>query len=102
MFRTSTATSEDAIRLTLKEIEKWKDSGHKDLGGDYSNINGDFFFEEGLTIIAAIPGLDVLRIPTVHLVTRMDLTWYKQAAEILVEFCQHGQTLADKKVVWSG
>ena len=53
--------------------------------GSYSNINGAFFFDgDGLKVRALIPGIR-LGGPCIHVIYESDLSWYRQALEIVEE-----------------
>ena len=63
------------------------------LYGDYgySNINGDFYFNEPQKVLAIIPGKQVLlgERDCVYVVTESDNTWYNNALEIVKETIEY-------------
>lgn len=94
---------EDALRIVREEMaprEEGADYGG--MRGSYSNINGDFFLDDPVDIIAAIPGVGPLGSPGVHLVYKSDMAWYIAATDVLLEFIRNAQSLADPVLHWSG
>lgn len=89
MFRgPSTKTSEDAIAWYREQVEKEKDMPPMFKGG-WSSGEGEYFGEDGMTVLAAMPGQDILGYPCVHLVYSLpdDATKsYIESADIVVEF----------------
>jgi len=90
-------SSEEAIQRVREEMDEKTERAFK----SYSNWKGDFFFGNPLTLVAAIPGVDPLGAPAVHLVQKEDLDWYVQAAEIVVEMCEFALTLENPRLIWS-
>lgn len=78
------------------------------LSGGWSSRDGFFAGPEGMTIVAAVHGRDVLGRECVYLVYRADeqVEWYAQTADIAAEFIEEAAYLIarDGKVemVWSG
>lgn len=71
---------------------------------DYSNAHGHFWFTEPLEVLAAIPGIDILGQPAVHLITKSDdenHEFYVQMADIVVEFLDRAIACDDPIIHWS-
>lgn len=80
MFATTDGPSstQDAIAAFLKVAN----------GGSQGcfSMRAGMFFVDGLSIVAAMPGVSSFG-PCTYLVYRNDLTWYRQALEIVAETC---------------
>jgi hypothetical protein len=98
----------DALKVVNEELDRYearpKDGKDSGWGGSYGNNKGDFFLDEPLKVIAAIPGVNALGTPSVHLVydDSKGFEWYVQAAEICEEFIEYALTLENPRVSWSG
>lgn len=94
-----------ALKVFLAERDQ-KEKQQSDYSA-YSSAKGHFWLKEGITIHAAIPGVDAFNQRAVHLVYRdtdENIDWYVQAAEIAAEMCDYvlAQPDADKYVLhWS-
>ena len=101
-----TASPVDAVNIHRKTFANRDNNAFQ----SFSNGEGVFFGkDEGLTVVSAIPGVDILGSPCVHLVMKdqnNNTDWYKQAAEITVEFIDLAIEVIKREgkveVVWSG
>lgn len=100
---------EEAIKKVTEEYKRHQEhlAQHPDrkdwIGGWYSNRSGHYFFgDKQLEVIAAFPTVDILGRRAVMLVSKRDITWYIQAAEITEEFIEYALTLDDPRISWSG
>jgi hypothetical protein len=84
----------ERVRKATQDKSEFDDSG-------YQTINGSFFLNHPLEVFAAIPGRDALGTPAIHLICKMDLTFYREASDILIEFID--RALACKRPIlhWS-
>src|SRR5690606_35830242 len=93
-------SEKQAVEISRKEIASNK-SGFFE---SYSNRDGVFFMDKPLEVIAAIPGVDPVNSPCVHLVYRMDkrtFEHYIAAMEIAIELIDYAKTLKDPMLLWS-
>lgn len=97
-------SSKDALSVFIKEMERSKEGGPE----SYSNINGEFHFEEPLEVLALIPGnnnsLGKKR-PCTYVVTKSSNKWYSEALEIIrdtVEFVLKQEDKQKYFLHWSG
>ena len=90
----SKVSESEAIQIMNKQLN------NENLGS-YSCADGHFFQKEPLAVVGAIPGIDALGSPCVHLVYESDITWYKQMAEIVIEMIEFAMTLENPKLIWS-
>jgi len=99
----------DALAM-YREHMATRTGAFADDGGSYSTNGGDLnvFGGKGLTILAAIPGMDTFT-PGVHLIFRMEdeaFDSYVQSAEIVIEFCDEAIMLIERdgscEMSWSG
>ncbi|MGD9643992.1 MAG: hypothetical protein AB7V08_14840 [Elusimicrobiales bacterium] len=70
----------------------------------YLTRDGHFFVSDPPKLVAAVPGVDALGMPAVHLVyeaSDADKAWYIQATEIVVEFIDYAMTLDAPVLHWS-
>lgn len=83
-------SEEQALTVFKKEKERGSS-----FGDGYGNINGDFFFKEGLRVLAVIPGISrILREqPCTYLIIRnegaAEENWYLQALKIVQETIEY-------------
>ena len=80
----------DALNIFLDEIKKDQESSEKYPEREkynYSNINGEFSFNEPLKVLALIPGTQNIlgERECVYYITESDNTWYLEALEIVKE-----------------
>lgn len=84
-----------ALEIFFKQYEQNKKRVHNPAFDDgynwYSNREGEYFMGKQPAIIAAIPGVSVLKSPCMFLVykkDKADFDFYTQALEIVVEMCE--------------
>jgi hypothetical protein len=99
-----------ALRTYRKRLEGTA-SRPLEPGNWYSTEGGNLnvYGSDGLTILAAIPGIGAFNIPGVHLIYRAGgegFDSYIQSAEIVAEFCDEAIALIDRdgscEMSWSG
>lgn len=90
---------EKAIAMVQEQLSKT----HDPEWSSFSNQDGEFFLN-GMTILAAIPGIGVLNQQGVNLIFRDDsLDWYAKACEIIGETCDYVLTNPGHyNLHWSG
>ncbi len=96
-------TAEQAIALLNGQLDKRVPDN--EWGNNFSNRDGAFFLD-GLTVLAAVRGKDVLKRPCVHLIYRLEdegFTFYSDALDILVESLEAQIALPEGSVsyAWS-
>jgi len=103
-----TARKPDALDFHKAQMAKIPDMGSWGTGG-WSSGGGDFFGVDGLRVLSAVPGVDILGLPAVHLVYALPedaAHSYIETAEIVVEFIDEALELIKKDGVcflhWSG
>lgn len=97
-------SKEWAIQIYRKWVEERPDGL-----GSWSSALGDTFGDEGETILAAIPGVDIIGTPCVHLILKSNTEatdWYRDAALITAEFIDETKRIVERYgkayIVWSG
>ncbi len=102
-------SDEDALNLYRREIKEnkqapWGKNGYVGMGGNFRS-----FGEDGLTVFAAIPGVDQFDGPGVHLIFRVSddiIDHYAASAYIAAEFCDEAVVLIKRDgtchISWSG
>jgi hypothetical protein len=96
-----TLKDDDAMRLFKAELIKKASEPESPFGGGYSNRDGSYYLGHPIEVLAAIPGRSALGSPAIHLICKMDLTFYREASDILIEFID--RALACKRPIlhWS-
>lgn len=90
------ATSDaEAIVITLEQLRR-----DRVLGGGWSCQEGHFY-PDGIKIVGMIPGESFMG-PCVYMVHQVDLEYYIQMAEIVVEFIDAALEMDDPRISWSG
>lgn len=97
-------TPKEAMDVFNEELDKQKD---RDYEGGYSNINGEFYPNTGLKVLALIPGKTEFfgSRDCIYVVTESENDWYYQALEIVIDTCEFVLKQEDKEkyyLRWSG
>lgn len=111
IFKGSSINSEkEALTAFIDELQKEKEQSEKYPEREkynYTNIVGEFFFNEPMKVLALIPGKYNLLgdRECVYVVTESDNTWYVQALEIIQETIEWVLSKENKEqyyLYWSG
>jgi len=111
IFQEPTINSEkEALGAFINELEQEKEKREKYPDSErfnYSNIVGEFMFNEPTKVLAFIPGKQDLfgKRDCVYVVTESDNTWYLQALEIIQETIEWVLSKENKEqyyLHWSG
>lgn len=91
--------SEKALEIYREHLDS---HANRESPYSYSNGKGLFLCEgDELTVHALINGKDALGQPTVHIIYSADISWYIEAAEVVVEFIDHALSMEEPGIVWS-
>ena len=93
-FGGGTNSKAEAVKITKEKLDV------ESMFDAFSCSEG-FFSKKGLTIYAAIPG-HAYGQATTYLVHAIDLEWYIQMAEIVVEFIDCALAMDNPRITWSG
>jgi hypothetical protein len=105
VFENDIENSQDAINLYLKELKKY--DGNPSFGS-YSSKQGNFYFDEPLTIRALIPGTNryiVNKKPCLFAIIDFEKDWYINALKIIRDTIKFVLEQEDKEkyyLHWSG
>lgn len=75
------------------------------IGGSYSNSKGAFYLDKPLEVIALVPGVDVFGKPAIHVVCRPDednSKYYRDMADVVIEFIDEALAMERPQISWSG
>jgi hypothetical protein len=91
----------DALRWFRAELKRHAGAElHEDaVKHGYSSRDGEYFGEDGLNVLAAVPGVGTFGEPAVHLIYRQaeeGLRSYIESAEIVAEFCDEAAALIER------
>lgn len=76
----------------------------KDNRGNYSCFDGHFYLTHPLDVHGIVRGVDLFGKPALHLIYKVSdeyLDYYKQQADIIIEFIEKALTLEQPRIVWS-
>lgn len=94
----SAVTEERVLDIVREEL------GREHSFGSYSNAQGAFFLKDPLPVIAMIPGVDTFGKPAIHAVWRPsdeDTAYYREMADIVIEFIDEALSMERPQVSWS-
>lgn len=94
----STLNDRAAIKLVTEQLERPRDERSF---RSYSNRDGHFYLD-GIEILGLIPGRDVLGRECTHVVHKLDVKYYLDTCEIIIEFIDTALAMERPRVVWSG
>ena len=100
------ATDSDALAWYRKQREQNRNRKTDEDWSWYSTRGGSVYGAEGMVVLAAAEGVDVLGTPAVHLIYKGDASSYIESAEIVAEFCDEAIALIERdggcQISWSG
>lgn len=94
-FGDGVGSDAEAIKVTQEQLAK-----DNAFGGGWSCREGTFY-PDGMKVIGFVPGKAYGR-ETVYIVHEVDLEWYVQMAEIVVEFIDTALAMTSPRIHWSG